>query len=31
MTDDGAMDTDEGTVRSGGQGSRPRSPVKAPK
>ena len=31
LTDDGAMDTDEGTVRSGGQGSRPRSPVKAPK
>ena len=31
LTDDGAMDTDEGTVRSGGQGSRPPSPVKAPK
>ena len=29
LADDGAMDTDEGTVRSGGHGSRPRSPVKA--
>ena len=31
LADNGAMDTDEGTVRSGGQGSRPRSPVKAPR
>ena len=31
LTDDGAMDNNEGTVRSGGRGSRPRSPVKAPK
>ena len=31
LADDGAMDTDEGTVRSGVRGSRPRSPVKAPK
>ena len=31
LADDGAMDTDEGTVGFGGQGSRPRSPIKAPK
>ena len=31
LADDGAMDTDEGTMRSGDRGSRPRSPVKAPK
>ena len=31
LVDDGAMDTDEGTMRSGDRGSRPRSPVKAPK
>ena len=31
LADDGAMDTDEGTMRSGGLSSRPRSPVKAPK
>ena len=31
LADDGAMDTDEGTMRSGNRGSRPRSPVKAPK
>ena len=31
LADDGAMDTDEGAGRSGGQGPRPRSPVKAPK
>ena len=31
LADDGAMDTDEGTVCSGGHVSRPRSPVKAPK
>ena len=31
LADDGAMDTDEGMVRSGGQGSRTRSPVKPPK
>ena len=31
LADDGAMETDEGTMRSGDRGSRPRSPVKAPK
>ena len=31
LADDGAMDADEGTVCSGRQGSRPRSPAKAPK
>ena len=31
LADDGAMDTDEGTMHSGDRGSRPRSPVKAPK
>ena len=31
LVDDGAMDTDEGTMRSGGRAARPRSPVKAPK
>ena len=31
LADDGAMDTDEGTMRSGDRGPRPRSPVKAPK
>ena len=31
LADDGDMDTDEGTVRPGGRGSRPRSPVKPPK
>ena len=31
LADDGAMDTDESTMRSGDRGSRPRSPVKAPK
>ena len=31
LADDGAMDTDEGTMPSGDRGSRPRSPVKAPK
>ena len=31
LADDGVMDTDEGTMRSGDRGSRPRSPVKAPK
>ena len=31
LADDGAMDTDEGTMRSGGRAARPRSPVKAPK
>ena len=29
--DDGDMDTDEGTVCTGGRGSRPLSPVKPPK
>ena len=31
LADDGDMDTDEGTVRTGGRGSRPLSPVKPPK
>ena len=31
LADDGAMETDEGTMRSGDRDSRPRSPVKAPK
>ena len=31
LMDDGAMDTDESSERSGARGSRPRSPVKAPK
>ena len=31
LADDGDMDTDESVVRSGARGSRPRSPVKAPK
>ena len=31
LADDGAMDTDEGTMRSGGRAARPRSPVQAPK
>ena len=31
LADDGDMDTDEGTVRPGGRGSRPLSPVKPPK
>ena len=31
LADDGAMDTEEGTMRSGGRAARPRSPVKAPK
>ena len=31
LADDGAMDTDEGAMRSGPHSSRPRSPVKAPK
>ena len=31
LADDGAMDTDEGTMRSGGQATRPRSPVQDPK
>ena len=31
LTDDGDMDTDEATVRPGGRGSRPLSPVKPPK
>ena len=31
LADDGAMDTDEGGVRSGARGPRQRSPVKAPK
>ena len=31
LADDGAMDIDEGTMRSGGQAARPRSPVQAPK
>ena len=31
LADDGDMDTDEGTVRPGGWGSRPLSPVKLPK
>ena len=31
LADDGAMDTDEGTMRSGGRAPRPRSPVQAPK
>ena len=31
LADDGAMETDEGTMRFGDRSSRPRSPVKAPK
>ena len=31
LADDGAMDTDEGTMRPGGRAARPRSPVQAPK
>ena len=31
LADDGAMDTDEDTMRSGGRATRPGSPVKAPK
>ena len=31
LADDGAMDTDEGSMRPGGRAARPRSPVKAPK
>ena len=31
LADDGDMDTDESAVRPGARGSRPRSPVKAPK
>ena len=31
LADDGAMDTDKGTMRSGDRGSHPRSPVEAPK
>ena len=31
LADDGDMDTDESVVRPGARGSRPRSPVKAPK
>ena len=31
LADDGAMETDEGTMRSGGRAARPRSPVQAPK
>ena len=31
LADDGAMDTDEGTMRPGGRAARPRSLVKAPK
>ena len=31
LADDGAMDTDEGTMRSGGRAAGPQSPVQAPK
>ena len=31
LADDGAMETDEGTIRPGGRASRPLSPVRAPK